>query len=544
MRNSEDFFEIKTTDLAGRIASIKTKTSQFETPALLPVIHPLRQSVPCREIRKMGYSAVMTNAYTTYTKMKEDRRSIHEIIDFDGSIMTDSGGYQALEFGSVQVTPEEIARFEESIGSDIAIILDKPTGLNVTKAFAHKTVEETLEAARSTKKILSRDDMIWTLPIQGGRYVDLIRKSAKYSASLGYDCFALGSPVEVMDEYDFSLLVEMIISAKSNLPRNKPFHLFGAGHPLILPLAVALGCDMFDSASYMLYAKTDRYISSTGTTRLEQLDYLSCTCPVCSSFTAPELKATNKDDRIGLLARHNLAILRQTMLEIKQAIWEGRLWELVASNSRNHPRVFEAFKNSLCKPTALSLDLETATQRFKDRGLFIFEEDDLSRPEVKRHRSFLKNVSFSTQSDLLILPETKTKPFLKSDIFEEVFKIVSNRGAQERTLVTFVCPNYGLVPAEISDAYPLSQTTSAINVYPDSDPVMNSKRWESICILVTDNAWEKWGRWITTQLATYFGVSENKVKISHTAKRPNRKVKTSLSGAKSYRTFKKMIQKI
>ncbi len=196
----------------------------------------------------MGFDAVMTNAYTTFRRLNERAQDgIHKIIGFDGTIMTDSGGYQVLEFGSVDVDPLGMAAFEEKIGSDIAIILDKPTGLDVTRNFARKTVLETLDSARKTKEFLTRQDMIWTLPIQGGKYLDLVTRSAKESSKLDYGCYALGSPVEVMEEYDFSLLVEMIRASKNNLPENHPFHLFGAGHPLIIPLAVALGCDTFDS---------------------------------------------------------------------------------------------------------------------------------------------------------------------------------------------------------------------------------------------------------------------------------------------------------
>ncbi len=212
LSNNIPLFDVKATDLAARISTLKTKTSEFETPALLPVIHPVRQAIPCSEIKSMGYNAVMTNAYTTYRRLLERAdEGIHKIIGFDGSIMTDSGGYQVLEFGSVDISPIEMAQFEERIGSDIAIVLDKPTGLNVTKSFARRTVEETLAAARETEKAVSKPDVIWTLPIQGGAYIDLVSKSARASARMQFGCFALGSPVEVMEDYDFPLLVRMIL---------------------------------------------------------------------------------------------------------------------------------------------------------------------------------------------------------------------------------------------------------------------------------------------------------------------------------------------
>ena len=91
---------------------------------------------------------------------------------------------------------------------------------------------------------------------------------------------ALGSPVEFMESYEYKLLAEMIIAAKKNIPTSIPLHLFGAGHPLTIPLAVALGCDTFDSASYMLYAKHDRVITEDGT---RTVSYTHLTLPTIYS---------------------------------------------------------------------------------------------------------------------------------------------------------------------------------------------------------------------------------------------------------------------
>jgi 7-cyano-7-deazaguanine tRNA-ribosyltransferase len=489
----------------------------------------------------MGYEAVMTNAYTTFSKIGDaGGRTIQDIIDFDGSVMTDSGGYQLLEFGTVDVSAEEIAKYQEKIGSDIAIILDKPTGLDVSRSFARDTVVQTLERAKATKKVILRNDMLWTVPVQGGKYLDLVRRSAKESSKLGYDLFALGSPVEVMEEYDFPLLVGMILSAKKYLPPEKPFHLFGAGHPLILPLAVGLGCDMFDSASYMLYAKNDRYILNSGTIRLEQLEYLSCPCSVCSAFKARELQSLVKTERVSVLARHNLAVLLQCVREIKQAIWEGRLWELIAASSRKHPRVYDAFKLAISGEKN-SLENSVGSPRFRERGVFLLDDFDLKRPELRRHFIFLQNVDLRDKQRLVILPETKTKPFLRSDIFEEVSRIVASRSDSEDVLVVYGCPNYGLVPAEISDIYPLSQTMSSIRSYPKADLILNSKAWSSISLLLPDAGADKWRPWITSELASYFGVKEKQIKISEKERHIGKRKKTRLVGARSYRSFKQIL---
>lgn len=510
--------EIMSTDMGGRICRLQTKTSRIETPAFLPVIHPVKQLVPCSEIKAMGYQAVMTNAYTTFLR-QSDRASegIHRVIDFDGTIMTDSGGYQVLEFGTVNVDPLSIVQFQEKIGSDIAIILDKPTGLDVTRSFATKTVSETLESAKRSAEARTREDMIWTLPVQGGRFMDLITRSARESAKLDYGCFALGSPTEVMENYDFPSLVRMILASKPYLPLDRPFHLFGAGHPLIIPLAVALGCDMFDSASYMLYAKDDRYISSSGTIRLEKLEFLPCSCHICSRTNARELKSLDREDRVESLALHNLASLKLAIEETKQAIWEERLWEHVRSKCTNHPSAFEAFR--LAVNSGYSM-IEAGTPAFKDRGIFLVNELDLLRPEIKRHFQRLSNIDLSSKDFLVITPETKTKPFLASELFRELLRILDIT----KTLVCYPSPVFGLIPAEVSDIFPVSQITHYLwESFPGKDLVLNAKRWKKICVLLreTDPA----GQWLKRELKCY--------------SKKNRKARITIS--RNYKSFKKRL---
>ncbi len=467
----------------------------------------------------MGYEAVMTNAYTTFRRLNERaNEGIHKIIGFEGAVMTDSGGYQVLEFGSVDIDPLAMAQFEEKIGSDIAIILDKPTGLNVTKSFAAATVLETLDSARKTLEARTREDMIWTLPVQGGKYLDLVMKSAKASAELDYGCYALGSPVEVMESYDFPLLIQMILSSKPFLPPDRPFHLFGAGHPLIIPLAIALGCDMFDSASYMLYAKNDRYISSSGTIRLEKLEYLPCSCKLCSGMNARELRSLERKERVVALARHNLAALKLSIGETKQAIWEERLWEYVRAKCSNHPAAFQAFRVAIKSGHE---GIEIGTPAYKERGVFVFDELDLLRPEIVRHQNRVTSLNLFSKDYLVICPETKTKPFLASELFRELLKVVDI----ERTLVCYSSSVFGLIPAEISDVFPLSQITHYIEKFPIRDRILNSKAWKRINVLVKRS--DPAADWLNEELRNY------------SLKRKNTIVTTS----RNYKSFKKELSK-
>ena len=144
-------FEIKEKDLLGRIGKLKTKSGTVETPLLFPVINPSIQLVSPRRLKEtFGFEAVITNAYILKKRYddKPVNEGLHKFLDFDGAVMTDSGAYQILVYGEVDVTQKEIVAYQEGIGSDIATMLDIPTGWKVTKEQAEGTVAETLQESQ------------------------------------------------------------------------------------------------------------------------------------------------------------------------------------------------------------------------------------------------------------------------------------------------------------------------------------------------------------------------------------------------------------
>ena len=283
-------FEIKEKDLLGRIGKLKTKSGTVETPLLYPVVNPSIQLVTPRKLKEtFGYEAIITNSYIIKNRFgdKVVNEGLHKFLDFDGAIMTDSGAYQILVYGEVEVSQPEIVAYQENMACDIGTMLDIPTGWKITKEQAQTTVAETLRRAKAFFETKKRDDILWVGPVQGGRHLDLVASSAVEMGKLPFQIHALGSPTEVMENYRYDVLAEMILTAKKGLPVERPLHLFGAGHPAMFSLAVALGCDLFDSAAYALYARENRYMTEDGTSRLEEMDYFPCACPRCSITNAP-----------------------------------------------------------------------------------------------------------------------------------------------------------------------------------------------------------------------------------------------------------------
>jgi len=458
-------FEIRDRDLLARIGRMKTKSGVFETPALLPVINPAVQPIPPKKMRKLfNCEALITNAYIIKKHFadKAVHKGIHKLLDFDGVLMTDSGAYQILVYGDVEVSPEEIVSYQEGINADIATILDVPTGWKVSRDHAQHTVKETLKRAKGLPKIKTRDDIAWVGPVQGGNHLDLVAKSAKEMSKLPFEIHALGSPTPVMEQYHFDTLADMILTAKMNLPPERPLHLFGAGHPLTFALAVALGCDLFDSAAYAIYAREDRYMTEYGTAKLRKLAYFPCSCPICTRNDPKNLRETSRNERQKLLAQHNLYVCFSEIRRIKQAVVEGRLWEYLEMKAHGHPSLLQALK----RLKKYEDYIERNSPVTKRSGLFFFSSAGLTRPEIIRHRKRLFE-SYSPPKEakiLVLLLQTTTKPFHTSEeqlrLGKEIEHEIGTRASRIH-ICTYVAP-FGVVPAEIDEVYPLSQHEAAV----------------------------------------------------------------------------------
>lgn len=464
-------FEIIKTDLAGRIGILHTNHGKVETPAYVPVIHPVKQTIPSKKIRGIGFDLVITNAYITRNSYGNEavERGIHNIIDYDGAIMTDSGGYQVLEYGDVKVSPPEMADFETKIKTDFAIPLDKPTGFGLPKKKAKSYVEHTLKVSKQTLQQSKSNGQIWLGPIQGGEHDELVRSSTKALLGYGFQMLALGSPVEFMESYEYRLLAKMIINAKNQMPPSVPLHLFGAGHPLTIPFAVALGCDTFDSASYMLYAKQQRYISEDGTRHLSDISYFSCNCEVCSKFTPAELLAINSEEKINKIALHNLFAIKSEVDRVKEAIMEGRLWEYVMKKLRAHPKLYEVKDEFV----ANSENFIKYTPKFKEKAIFLFSAEDQFRPEVLAFHHMVRK--FRTKKKIVVISkDTALKPpYLSIEHFQIKDKFKESDSIQ----FCHYNPFLGVIPLEISDMFPASHYVMSNFKYEPEQFSIFSKTW-------------------------------------------------------------------
>ncbi|MCK9406272.1 MAG: tRNA guanosine(15) transglycosylase TgtA [Methanothrix sp.] len=430
-----DRFEILHKDLAGRIGRLSTLHGTVETPLLMPVVNPHLPLIPPEELASMGAEMIITNSYIINQDpdLREGaiEQGLHDLLGFPGPIMTDSGAFQLSVYGDIYVLPLEILDFQFSIKSDISVPLDIPTPPDVSRERAESELnitEERLQEAAALKR-----DALLAGPVQGSTYPDLRERAGRFARELGFDLYPVGGVVPLMEAYRFRDLVDVVVSAKKGLGSGVPVHLFGAGHPMIFALAAAMGCDLFDSAAYALYAREGRYLTVQGTRKLEEMKHLPCSCPVCLKYTQQELM--DSPQRSRELARHNLYVSLQEIKLVRQSIRDGSLWDLLETRCRSHPRMLDGLKRLASYGDWLE-GLDSASKS----TFFYLSPESASRPEVIRHGRRIERISL--KGEVLITDDPNANPSGYDNVLN--FK-----------------PPFGPYPTQLSETYPFNAEVPA-----------------------------------------------------------------------------------
>ncbi len=234
-------------------------------------------------------------------------------------------------------------------------------------------------------------------------------------------------------------------------------------------------------------------MTSQGTSKIDELEYFPCSCPACDKKTPEKVRRLLLMERERFLAAHNLYACYEELQTIKQSILDGRLWELIETRSRNHPTLQAAFQRML----AYSDKFELETPIRKRKGPFILSEESLSRPEVIRHQQRLleKYQPPHNVKKLLLLPEEHLRPF------REISQDGGPIERLERRTDIHTCTyglTYAIVPQELLDVYPLSQTETALTASPAAinharvGMTDYLKRFHySRCIIVVHESWQE-----------------------------------------------------
>ncbi len=310
-----------------------------------------------------------------------------------------------------------------------------------------KTVERISDARQSVC------DQLLVGPIQGGRFIDLREKASISVGKSGADVFAIGGIVPLMERYEFSRLVDVVMTAKMNLPPGRPIHAFGCGHPMLFSLLVLAGVDLFDSAAYALYAEDKRYMTVRGTFKIDEMHELPCSCPACFGK-----KPQDMDKRS--IAMHNLYVTFGEIKTIRQAIIDGALFELVEQRVRAHPALLEAYVHLLLNKDYSDF-IEKHDPVTKGSAFFYTGAESAMRPAIHRARKKLH--------ERYIPPKGRKGYLVRS--FERFAKSTANTHFIVRESL------YGVVPSDLLNVYPFGQTivppTASKEIHKGADDSLN-----------------------------------------------------------------------
>ena len=452
-------FEIKDYNAGGRIGKLRLGDKIIDTPNIFPVVSPFRNSVPPRKLYDhFGAQCLFTNAYIIYKNRENNphilSQGLHKHLDFPGIIATDSGGFQDYMYaGDIRLSPDEIEPFQERLGSDCPVILDIPVQTTDSYEEAKRKVDITLQRAEENTQRRTRTDTAWFGPIHGSIYPDLLKRSVLGMSKHDFGIYAIGGVVKTFIDYRFDLDVAILLEVKKWLRPDRPLHMFGLGLPAFFSLAVACGADTFDSAAYILYAKDDRYFTMTGTRKINDLVELPCHCPICTSYSANELRKLPRNDRITAIAEHNLYHTFSELRTIRQAIHEGSLWDLVEQRVHAHPKLIKALKKTQEYPKYFDQMINLN----KIRGQKYLGSFSFHRAPIRRFRNKMKQFIIPKDKNTVVLIPELDLPSANGLSMINWIQEIKKHDNFVNMQVGIVSNLMGFIPLELSEMYPAGQ---------------------------------------------------------------------------------------
>jgi queuine tRNA-ribosyltransferase len=350
---------IKTCKQSGaRLGRVHTPHGSFETPVFMPVgtLATVKTMSP-DELKEIGAGIILSNTYHLWLRPGEDiveeAGGLHNFMNWDGSILTDSGGFQVFSLSDLReikeegvhfrnhlngeklfLSPEKAMHIQNTLGSDIMMAFDECPPFPATHEYMKKSVERTSRWAERCLTGHKRPEAQGLFGIvQGGEYEDLRKLSANDLVSLDFPGYAIGGlsvgePKDVMNR--------VLEFTTPHLPANKPRYLMGVGSPDSLIDGAIRGIDMFDCVLPTRIARNGTLMTSKGRLVVRNAKFArdfrpldpNCDCKVCKNYTRAYIRHLIKCDEtlgIRLTTYHNLYFLVKLMEGVREAIKEDRL---------------------------------------------------------------------------------------------------------------------------------------------------------------------------------------------------------------------------
>jgi len=354
-------FDLLKTDGKARRGRITFPRGSIETPAFMPVgTYGTVKGVMPPELEKLGAEIVLGNTFHLMlkpgTEVIQAHGSLHDFMQWQKPILTDSGGFQVFSLGKLRkiteegvyfrsphdgakvfVGPEESIQIQHELGSDIVMIFDECTPYPATFSEAEESMELSLRWAKRSRDAHGNNPSALFGIIQGGMYSDLRKRSLEGLLDIGFDGMAIGglSVGEPKEE-----MIKTLDYLPAMMPADKPRYLMGVGKPEDLVEAVRRGVDMFDCVMPTRNARNGHLFTDDGVVKIRNAQYkkdtgpidAACDCYTCQNFSRSYLHHLDRSgEMLGAMLNtiHNLRHYQRLMAGLRQAIEEGKLSDFV-----------------------------------------------------------------------------------------------------------------------------------------------------------------------------------------------------------------------
>ncbi len=348
-------FSLDKTVGRARRGRLTTLHGVIETPVFMPVgTLATVKALDFRDLADLGARMILNNAYHLMlrpgAKLVREMGGLHAFSNYQGAILTDSGGFQVFSLAElrdiddrsvrfkshidgspIDLSPEKLVEVQEDLGPDIAMVLDECPAGQAERDYVQRAVNRTTAWAKRCLDAAKRPEVSWFGIVQGGIYPDLREEHARVMSELPFPGFAIGG-VSVGEAPD--AIASIVAHTAPLLPAHKPRYLMGVGTPADLVRGVASGVDMFDCVMPSRNARNGSIFITGGKINIKNAVHQksdlpldpSCDCHTCKHFTRAYLRHLFVAGELTfhrLATIHNLAFYLRLMSRMRAALDRG-----------------------------------------------------------------------------------------------------------------------------------------------------------------------------------------------------------------------------
>ena len=343
-----------------RYGILKTNYGEFETPMFMPVgTQATVKTLDVRELKEINSAVILANTYHLWLRPGEDlvkkAGGLHKFMNYDGPILTDSGGFQVFSLAKPKditeegvvfrshingeklfLTPEKSIEIQNKLDSDIAMSFDECPPASADYDYLKNSIERTLRWAKRGKDVFDNPRQSLFGIVQGGPHEELRKYSAIETVKIGFDGYSIGGVAnDGESEEDMYKAIDYSIDY---LPDDKPRYLMGVGEPVDIFEGVERGVDMFDCVLPTRLARHAHAFTLNGKINIRNAKYKedfsaiddNCDCYACRNYTKAYIRhLIVAKETLGqrLLSIHNLRFLIKLCENIRVAIKEDKFLE-------------------------------------------------------------------------------------------------------------------------------------------------------------------------------------------------------------------------